>query len=511
VSRPCATDEQYERWFIGECCRCGRRRHKAGSWPDGHVCRTCSDRAVQTRGACPGCGQERALPGRRPGDGAAICTDCAGFSRSFACSRCGFEGKLHGGRLCTRCAFADRITEVLDDGSGRIRPELVPLAGSLLAMDNPLSGLTWLYRRRDRAGSASDLLRRLARGEAELTHEGLRALQPWRAAAHLRDLLMACGVLPAIDRQVCGFERWLAVHLEGIADEGHVQVVRRFATWDVLPRLRAQAEKKPISTAARRHADEQVKRATAFLRWLSERGLTLRDCQQADIDAWHAENNQHARHVTRAFLQWCMTSGLTGRFELPASEAGHTAPMSDEDRVAHLGRVLTVGDLPLRTRAAAAIVLLYAQPASRIVRLSLDDVIRDGDEVLLRLGEPPSPVPEPVAGLLADWISSRTNMRTATNRDSPWLFPGRRADQPMDPDYLTALIRGIGIPTTAGRASAIRQQVLEMPSPVVADALGYHPATTARLAAQTAATFSRYAPGDHARPSPGRRPGKGEQ
>jgi hypothetical protein len=206
-----------------------------------------------------------------------------------------------------------------------------------------------------------------------------------------------------------------------------------------------------------------------------------------------------------------MTSGLTGRFELPASEAGHTAPMSGEDRITHLGRVLTAGDLPLRTRAAAAIVLLYAQPVSRIVRLTLDDVIRDGNEVLLQLGEPPSPVPEPVAGILTDWISSRTNMRTATNRDSPWLFPGRRAGQPMGPDYLTALIRGIGIPTAAGRASAIRRQVLEMPSPVVADALGYHPVTTARLAAQAAATFSRYAPGDRARPSPGRRPGKGGQ
>jgi hypothetical protein len=56
----------------------------------------------------------------------------------------------------------------------------------------------------------------------------------------------------------------------------------------------------------------------------------------------------------------------------------------------------------------------------------------------------------------------------------------------MGPDYLTALIRGIGIPTAAGRASAIRQQVLEMPSPVVADALSYHPNT-----AQAAATFAQ--------------------
>ena len=48
-----------------------------------------------------------------------------------------------------------------------------------------------------------------------------------------------------------------------------------------------------------------------------------------------------------------------------------------------------------------------------------------------------------------------------------------------------------------------------MPPPVVADALGYHPVTTARLAAQTGATFGPYAPGDHTRPSPTRGPGKG--
>jgi hypothetical protein len=165
MSRPYATDEQYERWYMAECCRCGRRRNKAGSWPDGYVCRTCSDRAVRIRGACPGCGQDRALPGRRPSDSAAICTTCAGFSQSFACARCGLEDKLHGGRLCTRCTFADRLAEILDDGTGRIRPELIPLAGSLLAMDNPLSGLTWLYTRKGRTDSPEHLLRCLGRGK----------------------------------------------------------------------------------------------------------------------------------------------------------------------------------------------------------------------------------------------------------------------------------------------------------------------------------------------------------
>jgi hypothetical protein len=35
-----------------------------------------------------------------------------------------------------------------------------------------------------------------------LTHEGLHAAPSWRTAAYLRDLLMTCGVLPTIDKQL---------------------------------------------------------------------------------------------------------------------------------------------------------------------------------------------------------------------------------------------------------------------------------------------------------------------
>ena len=289
------------------------RSYATDEQPDGHVCRGCADRALRTRGACPGCGEERALPGRRPGDGAATCTSCAGFSQSFACARCGLEGKLHGDRLCTRCTFADRLAGLLDDGTGRVRPGLVPLADALLAMDNPLSGLTWLCPRSGRAGSADDLLRRLARGEVELTHEAFNGLQPWRAASHLRDLLMSCGVLPAVDKQVCAFERWLGVHLATVADDGHAQVLRRFAAWEVLPGLRARAEKKPLNSNARGYAAAQILRASDFLRWLSGRGLALAGCRQADIDAWHAESSEKDRSTIRPFLRWCMANRLTGR------------------------------------------------------------------------------------------------------------------------------------------------------------------------------------------------------
>ncbi|MDG4759292.1 hypothetical protein [Micromonospora sp. WMMD710] len=148
MDRPYATAEQYERWFIRDCARCGRRGNFAARWPDGHVCRTCHDRALRTHGRCPGCGHERLLAGLRPADQEPICTSCAGFSSSHACVECGQEGKLHAGRRCTRCTLARRVAELLDDGTGRIRLELAPLAELLASMDNPLSGLAWVSSRR---------------------------------------------------------------------------------------------------------------------------------------------------------------------------------------------------------------------------------------------------------------------------------------------------------------------------------------------------------------------------
>jgi hypothetical protein len=493
------TPEQCERWHKRSCARCGRHGWFAARWPDGHVCRTCHDKAMRVRGRCPGCGDERVLPGLRPGDGALICPDCADFMMSYRCSRCDQEDKLHSGRLCTRCTLADKLADLLDDSTGRIRPELVPLVESLLGADRPQSILTWLCKRKGQPGSASDLLRRLGRGEIDLNHEAFNTLQPWRAAAHLRELLMACGILPTIDKQLCLFEGWLTGRLAAIADPEHRQILRRFATWEVLPKLRARADRRPLTPGSRKYAADQVKQAAAFLAWLDDHDRTLATCRQADIDLWHVEHTEHDRNTVRPFLLWCQTAKLTGRFRLPSPPTRRAAALSQKERLNLLGRLLTDDSLPLRSRVAAVIVLLYAQPCTRVVRLTIDDVIHNDDQVLLRLGDPPSPVPRPFAELLLNWIDNRDNMNTATNRDSRWLFPGRRAGQPLHPFALAELINDLGVPTTASRAAAIRQQVLEMPAPVAADALGYHQVTTARLASEAGGTWSRYAPGNHTR------------
>jgi integrase len=206
--------------------------------------------------------------------------------------------------------------------------------------------------------------------------------------------------------------------------------------------------------------------ATAFLQWLGERNTTLASCGQIDVAAWYAENTEHGRTCLRSFLNWAMQSRHCRRsLSIPAMKVARRAALSEDERLDALGRLLTDTEIPIRLRVAGAIVLLYAQPLSRIVRLSVDDVIREGDTVLLQLGKPASPVPAPVAALLLEHIANRDNMNTATNPASRWLFPGRRAGQPSRPDHLSALLNEVGVPTAAARGAAIRQQLLELPAP----------------------------------------------
>lgn len=111
------------------------------------------------------------------------------------------------------------------------------------------------------------------------------------------------------------------------------------------------------------------------------------------------------------------------RLQLPTATRNDRPPMSQDRRLALFRQFLTDTQIPLRTRVAACLVLLYAQPVSRLVRLAVHDVVQDDGQVSVRLGDPPTPVPEPFAAMLVDLTANRANM----NPDSDWLFPGGRA------------------------------------------------------------------------------------
>jgi hypothetical protein len=491
VSRGKYTPEQYERWHIRDCARCGRRAGKAANWSDGPICRACLDKATRTRGSCTSCGTDRLLPGRQE-DGRPICRDCAGITRSFSCDRCGFEGRLHTGRLCTRCTFTGQLTTLLDDGTGQINAALRPLADELISMPDPWKGWMWL-----RNPHVQTLLSDLATGRLALTHEALHPLPNWRTVAYLRDLLMAAGVLPVLDKQLLHVETWLTHRLAELDGDPHQRLLRRFATWEQLSNLRARAARRPLTASAPRSAGEQFTTARAFLTWLDDRDRDLIACGQADLDAWHATNGEHRRRVLRPFLLWAMANNLIPRLDLPRQQTHQSAPISQRRRLDLIRRAVTDDKPALRARVAACLVLLYAQPVSRLVRLTIDDVIQQDGEVLIRLGDPPTPVPEPFAAMILELANNRENMNTATNPHARWLFPGQRAGQPLNTGTLRDQLRLLGFSTGTARQAALRQLVLQAPAPVVAQSLGYFHTTTTRVANQAGGTWSRYAPGDH--------------
>jgi hypothetical protein len=48
--------------------------------------------------------------------------------------------------------------------------------------------------------------------------------------------------------------------------------------------------------------------------------------------------------------------------------------------------------------------------------------------------------------MLLDYLGQRPNTMTATNPNTRWLFPGRRAGQPMTPETLELRLRHLGAP-----------------------------------------------------------------
>ena len=139
-------------------------------------------------------------------------------------------------------------------------------------------------------------------------------------------------------------------------------------------------------------------------------------------------------------------------------------------------------------RVAACVLLLYAQPVTRIMTLTVDDIVDDDGSMTLRLGDPPAPVPEPFATLVRRLLAQRP--AGSTNR---WLFPGRRPGQPLNYTSLSQGLRDLGVPLRLARVAAIRQLALQAPAPVIAEALGFHHTTTHRQTIHAGGIWNRYA------------------
>jgi hypothetical protein len=478
---------QSKRWT---CARCGRDHSAYRCWPEGHLCRTCVLAAIALHGICPGCGQQRILPGRR-GDGTPICPACAGIRHSvFRCSRCHIEGRLYHRKLCVRCTVADRVTALLDNGTGNIDPALVPLATALTTgpTPTPAGRLVWLNKPHNR-----DLLRALATQALPLTHDGLTAHPDQAGIPYLRALLVHCGALPQVDRQLLDFQAWLTRRLAGLAQHPHERLLRRFGLWHQLPRMRTKAALQPLTPPTRTYAQLEFIHATAFCTWLAEHHHPGK-LTQVDLDGYYTRLKIGHRQSLRGFLNWAMTSHHLPKLTFARTRFTTGEALTLTERLDLLRRLVTDphDDGSPRMRVAAYILLLYAQPVTRIRTLTIDDIVDEDGAMTLRLGDPPAPVPEPFATLVRRLLTQRPADST-----SHWLFPGRRPGQPLNYVSLSQGLRDIGVPLRRARIAALRQLVLQAPAPVIAEALGFHHTTTHRQTVYASGIWNRYAAPRH--------------
>jgi hypothetical protein len=302
----------------------------------------------------------------------------------------------------------------------------------------------------------------------------------------MRHRLIACGILPAADPRLLELEAWFCQRLAALAGDPHEPLLRQFACWHQLPRLRATAAARPLRSTARQYAMLQFTQARNFPHWLDQDGIRPGDITQTRVDTWYATRKVHERQHVRGFLLWGTGSGILPRhLDIPSVTFGSGGTALTQDRrLEFLRRFLAPGQPPDPATVAACLLLLYAQPLTRIHHLTTSDILDDGDgQMRIRFGDPPAPVPDPLAGLLR---------QLPRDPRSPWLFPGLLPGRPIGYPTLRQQVSGPGLPLREARISALRQLVVQAPAPVIADALGFHQTTTTRQVAHAGGTWNQY-------------------
>lgn len=507
-----------------ECVGCRRRRRVAARGEDGPRCEACLPKTVAT---CSVCG--RSAPCRistvtgRPWCHAcahswATCSRCGRLARLRAgtraepicaactdqdpttwktCPSCGATGRLIT-RRCDRCRLRDRLDTLFADADGHVRSELQQLYRALGGLDRPSTALRWVS-----GTTVATTLAEIASGERPLTHAALDDLPASKTLAHLRAVLVATGALPVRDEHLAQLEAWITETVANRPDLADRQLLHRYALWHVLRRLRQRTRTTSATAAQAGAARVNIQGAVAFLDWLAARQLTLATCSQLHLDQWMASTNvaQHGR--TGPFVRWSRREKLS-RLDFPATAwTGPTGVLDAEGRWDQARRLIHDAAVPPDQRVVGLLVLLYAQQAATISRLSIDDVADSHGEMRMRLGREPVILPEPIADLVRQLLVVRVGHATIGNdASSPWLFPGGRPGQPISAFRLTERLRQIGVYAGQARSTALFQLASEIPAAILARVLGIHISVAVKWQRAAAGDWTAYAAdvsrrGDH--------------
>lgn len=465
--RPCAKT----------CPACGRPAKE----PEKPLCRRCTLDPGRARGPCTDCGQ----PGRLL-DHDRRCRTCR-ERIAHACQTCGAITTLTRHLdlwRCHRCVLADDVDDVLGPSPD---PRLAGLRAALLGAGDPLVTRRWL--RRSRGGQ---LLGDLARRVVPLTNDTFDQFAPNRSVEHLRGLLIAADALDPDHRWFARLAEQLERAASDISEPTDQRVARSWLRWQALPRLRRRAEQGRSTVHAAPNLRRQFGHVMAFLERLHQQHQTLTTCRQADIDAWF-EQPGAGHHQLRPFLTWATQRHHLPNGVVPARRRAAATTSTDvEGRWALARRLVNDHTLEPDDRVAGALVVLYAQPLTRIAALTIDDVRRADGHTTLAIGGVDLELPEPFATLAGE-LPRRRRHGVGDQLPTRWLFPAARPDRHVTHQALSARLRRLGIRPRQARLAAINQLAAELPPALLAQSIGISAGTAARWAGHAGGNWTAYA------------------
>ena len=459
--------------ICGKATRCGISRLTGQPW-----CPPCQHRTA----ACSACGRHLAIASGTLTD--PICAGCTAPPAWLACPACSDPGHPSPGQ-CARCLINRRLDELMGPSARPLPPGLQALRRDIATAEHPITAMRWLTK-----PAIAPVLSDLAAGRMPLTHQAFDELPGTQALAHLRQTLVAVGVLPERDEEMIRLEAFLAALLDSQQDAERRQLLHRYLIWHPIRRLRSRNNGSPATRQQSLMIRRLARGAIAFVDWLDAHDLTLNSCQQADLDQWLTGERAVYREEAGRFIRWARGSKLTACY-LPAAPRwnGPAQLLDHQDRWDIARRLLHDGNLKPEDRIAGLFVLLYAQGTTAISRMTVSQILVSEHDVRLRLGRAPIQLPEPVATLARAVTANRKGHATiGAAQPSPWLFPGGQPGRPVSTARLTQRLGDLGIRPGQARSTALFQLAAEIPAAILARTLGIH--------TDVAVTWQRLSAGD---------------
>jgi hypothetical protein len=461
---------------VDVCAVCGEQRPIKAASAIGPLCDGCEWRRLRAKATCERCGQHR-RPALHAGTGV-LCGDCAGIPQTRICTGCGMEDITYDRGRCPACSLHARLEQWRIDGPPAVIARLDPHLATLERSPRPLSVLQWLAKPGGRT------LAEIAAGTVELSHEALDAVDRGRSTDDLRAALVHASVLDGRDESLALMKRWTADTLGVLASGRDATTARAFATWKVGRELAARRARQGPDAFATRMPKHWIGAAVELTSWLHAQNRELVDLDQPLLDAWLADGPVNRARTVRPFVVWLERRDRHD-LRIPTDRGGTPViALDDRQRLAALRRLLHDDAIDPRLRLAGCLVALYAQPASRVVRLTRADLQLADAGPQIRLGRNMIALPLQLGDV--------ARLTLATTTEGGWLFPGQKAGLPMHPAHLARRLSRLGVPVAPARPSALAALAHQIPAPVLADLLGFSAQTICNANADLKIDYARY-------------------